>query len=278
MGEGRGKGTVPSSVKKGRIENQDNQFESLCGLRELSPEPVFVCGVCTAIGRKNRLFLLPLRGQTKLDGMASVPSRPDTLTVDPLSEPTADLWARYAMALDEIIDRLQRITSALRSAGVPFALVGGQAVALWVATKDPAAVRTTKDVDLLLRRSDLARARAAARTVEMDYFEAMGVGMFLDRHDPNPRHAVHLVWAGELVRPSDTIVAPDVAERTVLPGDYDVVSLAGLVEMKLMANRDQDRVHLRDLIDVGLVDRGFLPGLPTELATRLVVLLEEQGR
>ena len=27
--------------------------------------------------------------------------------------------------------------------------------------------------------------------------EVMGVGMFLNRADPNPRYAVHLVWAGE---------------------------------------------------------------------------------
>ena len=59
------------------------------------------------------------------------------------------------MALDEVTDRLHRITRALTDAEVPYALAGGQAVALWVATKDPAAVRTTKDVDLLLRRRDL---------------------------------------------------------------------------------------------------------------------------
>ena len=38
---------------------------------------------------------------------------------------------------------------------MPFALVGGQAVVLWVSTRDPAAVRTTKDVDILLDRADL---------------------------------------------------------------------------------------------------------------------------
>src|SRR5881397_363310 len=107
------------------------------------------------------------------------------------------------MALDRVTDRLERITRALAEASVPYALVGGQAVALWVATKDPAAVRTTKDVDVLLHRAELPIARAAAHTAEMDYFETMGVGMFLDRRDPNPRHAVHIVWAGELVRPGD---------------------------------------------------------------------------
>jgi hypothetical protein len=189
-----------------------------------------------------------------------------------------DVWRRYTMALDEIADRMSRITSALRDSGVPFALVGGQAVALWVATKDPAAVRTTKDVDLLLRRADLGHAQAAARNAEMDYFETMGVGMFVDRRNPNPRQAVQLVWAGELVRAGDTVATPDVADRVNLPGNHDVATLPRLVEMKLMANRDQDRVHLRDLIDVGLVDRATLASLPAELASRLDTLLKESGR
>src|ERR1700745_3295368 len=111
------------------------------------------------------------------------------------------LWESYLMALDDVTDRRQRIARALGEAAVPYALVGGQAVALWVATKDPAAVRTTKDVDMLLRREDLPRARAAALTADVEYFEVAGVGMFLERTNPNPRQAVHLLWAGEKVRP-----------------------------------------------------------------------------
>ncbi|HEV3003659.1 MAG TPA: hypothetical protein VGX78_04330, partial [Pirellulales bacterium] len=104
------------------------------------------------------------------------------------------------MAVDEVNQRLQRITTALESAGVPYALVGGQAVAAWVATRDPKAVRTTKDVDMLLSRSDLPAARAAARAVDMDYCEVVGVGMFVDRAHPSPKDAIHLLWAGEKVR------------------------------------------------------------------------------
>ena len=56
------------------------------------------------------------------------------------------------------------------------------------------------------------------------------------------------------------------------------VSLAGLVLMKLMPNRDLDRVHLRDMIDVDLVGRDLLEELPPELAARLDALLTESGR
>lgn len=182
------------------------------------------------------------------------------------------------MALDDVTDRLRRITGALGAASVEHALVGGQAVALWVATKDPAAVRTTKDVDILIRRRDLARARAAALSVEMDYFEVLGVGMLLDRRDPNPRHAVHLVWANEKVRPEHEHPAPPVERRQTLAPGLHAVDLPALVLMKLTANRDQDRVHLRDLIDVGLVGRELLADLPADLSPRLEALLTELGR
>jgi len=197
---------------------------------------------------------------------------------DESADKTNDLWKRYVTALDKVGDRLQRICRALDDASVPYALVGGQAVALWVASKDPAAVRTTKDVDILIRREDLPRARAAALSAKMDYFEVTGVGMFLDRADPNPRHGVHLVWAAEKVRPNYDLPSPAIEERHSLAGGPSVVSLPGLVRMKLTSNRDQDRVHLRDMIDVGLVGRELLDDLPEELAARLDALLSESGR
>ena len=112
----------------------------------------------------------------------------------------------------------------------------------------------------------------------MDYLEVVDVGMFLDRADPNPRHGVHLVWAGEKVKPEYPLPSPAIEERLALEPRKQVVTLGGLVRMKLMANRDQDRVHLRDLMDVGLIDRQLLQTLPPELASRLDALLTEAGR
>jgi hypothetical protein len=199
------------------------------------------------------------------------------MSTDVLS-PALGPWERYRMALDRVTERLRRITAALEGAGVPYALVGGQAVALWIATRDPAAVRTTKDVDILLRRDDLPRARAAAMSANMDYFEVVGVGMFLERDDPNPRQAVHLIWAGEKVRPEYSLPAPPIDQRQTLEPGTQVVSLPALVLMKLLSNRDQDRLHLRDLIEVDLVTRAFLKDLPQELAARLDALLTDAGR
>jgi hypothetical protein len=191
---------------------------------------------------------------------------------------TTDLWKAYTMAMDDVTSRMKRICDALTEHAVPFALVGGQAVVLWVSTRDPAAVRTTKDVDILLDRRDLSRAKAAALAAGMDYFEVVGVGMFLDHDDPNPRHGVHLVWAGEKVRPEYELPSPPIEERQELSPGLPAVSLAGLVRMKLLSNRDRDRVHLTDMIEVGLISREMLAGLTPDLALRLEGLLSEAGR
>jgi hypothetical protein len=200
----------------------------------------------------------------------------DSLSNHPVASPS--LWELHLMAVDRVTERMERITAALNAAGVNYALVGGQAVAIWVATRDPAAVRSTKDVDLLVARADLPQIRAAALSAGFDYFETMGVGMLLDRSNPNPRHAVHLVWANEIVRSGEKHATPSLAGRQFLEPNLPVVSLDDLVLMKLVANRDQDRVHLRDMIDVGLVERRLLDSLPADLRPLLDRLLTEAGR
>ncbi len=181
----------------------------------------------------------------------------------------------YFMALERIEERMERICRALDEHAVPFALVGGQAVALWVATKDPAATRTTKDVDIAIERADLPAACIAAQSVQMEFAEANGISMFLERDEPSPKHAVHLLWAGEPVRTGDVATVPPTSERVYLESHRPVVPVAGLVRMKLQANRRHDLVHLEDMIGVGLVTRELLTQLPPTLAERLESLFVE---
>jgi hypothetical protein len=199
------------------------------------------------------------------------------MTILTANEPR-NFWERHLRTMNELAQRLERITGAFQEKKVPYALIGGQAVNMWIATKDKGGGRQTKDIDILLERSDLSLARAAGLAVELDYFETIGVGMFLERDDPNPRTGVHIVWAGEKVRPESALPAPRVEERIeLLPGVF-VARLPALVCMKLVSNREVDRVHLRDMIDVGLIDRGLLSGLPAELAAGLDVLLTDAGQ
>jgi hypothetical protein len=97
--------------------------------------------------------------------------------------------------------------------------------------------------------------------------------MFLDGPKAKARDAVHVVFAAEKVRPEYLVPAPDVTESEATES-FRLLTLDALVRMKLTSFRDKDRTHLRDLIDVGLLEASWVPQLPTELGTRLQSLLD----
>lgn len=180
---------------------------------------------------------------------------------------------RAVNAVEKVRQRLLRAAAALRAANIQYAVAGGNAVALWVSRVDEAAVRNTQDVDVLIRREDFDAAKSAMETAGFAYRHVAGLDVFLDGPDAKPRDAVHIVFANEKVRPHEPVTNPDVQDSEDA-GLYRVVSLDALVRIKLTAFRDKDRVHLRDLIEVGLVDSQWLAKLPKELAERLGQILE----
>jgi hypothetical protein len=176
-------------------------------------------------------------------------------------------------AVEKVRERMLRAAAVLEAAGIPYAVVGGNAAAAWVSRVDESAVRNTQDVDILLRRSDLDVAKSALQAAGFLHRHAAGVDMFLDGPSARARDAVHVVFACEKVRPEYEEAAPDVTASEPAEG-FRVVSLEALVRMKLTSFRDKDRVHVRDLIGVGLVDRSWLPRLASPLASRLADLLD----
>jgi len=118
----------------------------------------------------------------------------------------------------------------------------------------------------------LPAAREALEQAGFIHRHAAGMDMFLDGPDAKARDAVHIVFAAEKVRPDYAAPAPDVSESEETE-TFRLLSLDALVRMKLTSFRDKDRVHLRDLIDVGLVDSGWLERLPVALRPRLQDLL-----
>jgi len=182
-------------------------------------------------------------------------------------------WERMIRAVEKVRDRLRRAVAALEAERVPYALAGGNAVAAWVSRVDEAAVRNTQDVDIILRRADLSAAKKAMARAGFVYRHAASLDMFLDGPKAKARDAVHLVFAGEKVRPDSLYAAPDVAESEITES-FRLVRLDALVRMKLTSFRDKDRTHLRDLIDVGLVDASWRQRLPADLRQRLQGLLD----
>jgi hypothetical protein len=185
----------------------------------------------------------------------------------------SDILDRMERAVAKVRERLLRATAALNQAGVPYAVVGGNAVASWVATVDEGAVRTTRDVDLLVRRSDLPAITDALERAGFVGDELLDVVMFRDGAEGKPSEGVHLLFAGEKTRPDHLLPAPEI-QTIDDPANFRVIALESLIRMKLMSNRDKDRTHLRDLIGVRLIDRSWLPKLPPELADRLKHILD----
>jgi hypothetical protein len=182
-------------------------------------------------------------------------------------------WERTLRAVELVKERLLRATAAMERAGIAYAVIGGNAVAAWVGQVDQSAVRFTQDVDLLIRRADLEATKAALEPAGFTYRHTASTDLFLDGPNAKARDAVHIIFAGERVRPEYALPAPDVSESEDSEA-FRVLRLDALVRMKLTSFRDKDRTHLRDLIGVGLIDATWPARLPDELAARLQALLD----
>jgi len=182
-------------------------------------------------------------------------------------------------AVEKVRQRLLRAAGALEAARVPYAVVGGNAVAAWVSRVDESAVRNTRDVDILLRRDDLPAAIAALEAAGFIHRRVASLGraghidLFLDGAAAKAGDAVHVVFAGEKVRADALEASPDPAESEAAER-FRLVSLEALVRMKLTAWRDKDRMHLRDLWSVGLLDAADHQALPATLLDRLREILD----
>jgi Uncharacterised nucleotidyltransferase len=184
-----------------------------------------------------------------------------------------EILDRMERAVAKVRERLLRATAVLNKAGVPYAVVGGHAVASWAATVDEGAVRNTRDIDLLIRREDLPTLTAALEQAGFVRAEVLDGTMFLDGPAAKPSESIHLLFAGEKVRAEDPLASPDLAAIDD-PAGFRVITLEALVHMKLLANRRKDQVHVEDLIGVGLIDRSWLARLPPLLAERLEKILD----
>lgn len=176
-------------------------------------------------------------------------------------------------AVEEVRQRLLKATRALEDAGVPYAVVGGNAVAAWVSRVNVGSVRNTKDVDILIRRTDLANCIQAMEAAGFTHEKSFGVDLFLDGPETKPSQGVHLLFAKEKVKDGDTTPTPDVSESEQ-DASFRIINLDALVRMKLIANRDHDRTHLRDLLRIGLINASWLQRVPPELAPRLQYVLD----
>jgi len=185
-------------------------------------------------------------------------------------------YSAFVMTMERVEKRLRQVAAALDAAAIPYAVVGGNAVAAWVSRIDPAATRATKDVDLLVRKEDDAKISEVMHALGFTRQDPRPLVLFIDPEEPSKRSGVHLVWSDTLIRPSYACPSPSVDEAVRDPEGFAVLDLVALVRMKLTSFRDIDRVHVADLAQVGLIDDAIRQSLAPELAQRLVSILDAQ--
>ena len=189
-------------------------------------------------------------------------------------EESNSVFERMFRAVELVRQRLDRTCFALRNASVPYAVIGGNAVAAWVATIDDGAVRNTRDVDILLREQDLELATIALESAGFVREQVLDVVLFRDGPEGKPSQGVHVLLAERKVREDYVTAAPGIDQAIDIEG-RSIVKLDALVEMKLNSFRRKDQTHLIDMIQIGLIDASWPERFEKHLGDRLQELLDD---
>ena len=185
-------------------------------------------------------------------------------------------------AVDNVRRRLLSAASALQAAHVPYAVVGDIAVAAWVSRADEAAVRNTRDVDLPLHARICPPPLPGWKKPGSSTAAPAKVVLW---GRPGRWTSFWRVRQAKCAMPSTSFLPPRktrpdqpepnaAVEEIEDTGAFHLIPLEALVRMKLSAFRDKDRVHLRDLASVGLLDESSLARLSSALVQRLQEILD----
>ncbi len=170
--------------------------------------------------------------------------------------------------VEQLFDLAGIVEKAFSAAGLDYRVVGGLAAYLYVEEIDPDAGRLTRDIDVAVRREDLERIAKAVEPFGLEYRSAAGVHMLMRAGERSARRAVHMVFAGEKVRPEYPEAAPDLGPCRTIKG-IRLMPLADLVRMKLTSFRAKDEAHLKDMDEAGLITPEMEAALSPVLRERL---------
>jgi predicted nucleotidyltransferase len=147
----------------------------------------------------------------------------------------------------DLVGELKNVARHFEAAALPYAVCGGLAVTIH------GAVRTTRDIDVLILAADVERAMSA---LESAGFNLGAQPMVFGAGTPFEREIrrVSKVAGGETLTVDLLLVAPFLAdvfesrESVAWSGvTLQVVSLPGLIKMKRIAGRHQDLADIEKL-------------------------------
>jgi hypothetical protein len=176
--------------------------------------------------------------------------------------------AFFEKRVEQLFELAERVERAFSSAGLEYRVVGGLAAYLYVEEKEPDAGRLTKDIDIVVRREDLAKISQAVEPFGLQHRHVAGVDMLVQTGAPSARRAVHLIFAGEKVRRDYPEAAPELGAYRIIR-QTRLVPLADLIRMKLTSFRLIDQAHVKDLDRFGLITPEVESSLSALLRERL---------
>src|SRR5438093_4074573 len=80
-----------------------------------------------------------------------------------------------------LVGTLERIAGPLAAAKIPYEVIGGMAVMVQVNRVEPSAVRSTKDIDIMIHRTDLERIKEVAQRHGFTFRHSASKDMLLPR-------------------------------------------------------------------------------------------------
>ncbi len=177
-----------------------------------------------------------------------------------------------------LVGILHKITDALTAEQIPHEVIGGLAVLIHVEEANPELTALTRDVDLMVLRSDLEQIKSVAARQGFRFRHVAGVDMLIYGDAEPAKNAVHLIFSGEKVRPSYVAQTPAIEPeaKRILGKEVMVIPVADLVRMKLTSFRLKDQVHLQSMDAVGLVTEDVEHKLTPELLQRLKHIRETE--
>jgi hypothetical protein len=169
-----------------------------------------------------------------------------------------------------LVEILHRVADMFTAEEIPYEMIGGMAVAAHIEQVDPDLVMITRDIDIMIQRSDFERVKEAAPRHGFHFRHAAGLDMLLYGAEKKAVRGVHLVFGGEKVK-ADQAPNPPLAPEPVkvYSKEVSIVPVSDLVRMKLNSFRDKDRVHIRAMDAAGLITSEVERGLSAELGSRL---------
>ena len=119
-----------------------------------------------------------------------------------------------------------------------------------------------------MRRADLDQIAKAAAAFGLKHRHVAGLDMLVRPDQPSARRAIHLVFAGEKVRPEDPEPIPELGAAHQIR-ELRLIPLASLIRVKLTSFCLEDQTHLKDLDEAGIVTPEVAASLSPILAERL---------